>query len=132
MDRIEIKLLAVAFCLCVIGIRLPGIFWPERLKAFLSHYMSMRNAFVRIIGALLICLGAAVLFMLLKTVTLAQMIVLMGSVSLLATGLIHFYPSTLKKLIGKIEGRSPTTLRLVSILSVAVAVGIGIYILTRG
>ncbi len=131
MDRLEIKLLAIFFCTLVIGLRLPGIFWPEKLRAFLSHYKSLGNAVVKFIGVLFICLGLAILIILFKTITLTKIVVLIGGVTLLGSGTLHFYPEILKKILTKIEKRSPSTLRIISILSVSLAIGIGIYVLMR-
>lgn len=132
MDRLEIKLLAIFFCSCVIASRIPGILWPGKLKAFLSQYSSMGSVIIRFIGGLLLCLGLSILFILLKSVTLAKMVVMLGSAMLIASGILHFFPELLRKIIGKVEKRSPLTIRLVSILSLSLAVGIGIYLALRG
>ena len=131
MERPEIKLLAVFFCMLVIAARMPGIFWPEKLKAFLVHYKSLQSILIRFLGSLFLCLGAFILYFLIKTISLAKLVVLMGGAGLLLSGILHLYPETLRKLIAVVERRSPAMLRFISILSVSIAVGIGLYILLK-
>ncbi|MDD5558006.1 MAG: hypothetical protein PHN82_12280 [bacterium] len=131
MDRQELKLIAIAICAVVIACRLPGIFWPERLKAFLASYRSLGDRMLAVIGALLLCLGAAVLSMLLKTMPLAAVVVLAGGLALLAAGILHLRPASLRAIAGAIERRSAFSLRLFSILSAAAVVAVGVYLALR-
>jgi uncharacterized protein YjeT (DUF2065 family) len=132
MDRPEIKLLAIVFCALVIASRLPGIFWPEKLKAFLSSYGTLHDRVIRTIGGLVTCLAAALLLILFKTIPLASLIVLAGSLALLASGILHFYPATLKTIVAAVERRSALTLRILSIGSVSLAIAAAIYLAVRG
>lgn len=132
MDRPEIKILAFLFCALVIASRLPGIFWPEKLKRFLAHYAALGNAATRCIGALFLCLASVTLFILFKTMTLAKLVVLAGSAALLASGIVHLYPSTLRNLLGNIEKRSALTLRLFSIASISAAAAVVLYLTLAG
>lgn len=130
MDRIEITLLAVFFCVLVIAFRLPGIFWPHKLKAFLRHYGLLEDGLIKVIGVLFMLLGMVILMILFKTVTLAKLIVFIGSLGLIALGSLHLSPVRFRHILGKIERRSAMTLRLLSLLSVFAALAAGLYLLT--
>jgi len=132
MDRPEIKILAIAFCALVIALRLPGIFWPDRLKAFLSSYGSLGDGVLRALGVLLMALGAAVLFMLCKTMPLSSIIVLAGGLALLSAGILHLRPALPRRMVAAAARQSAITLRLLSIAGVIVAAAAVVYLALRG